>query len=320
MAPAVAHGTPSRLPVTGAPAGPPRPLEALELLCWNIGYASLGKESDFLVDGGRQLRPSSRALVEKNARAITDRLASGADVVLLQEVARAGWLTRGIDVLGRVRDALPGYQLALCPTIDLSGVPLVGRLTVGQATLAHYGIASASSHPLSSPRLLPGVVLQRFNVLETRLCEACDHNPWVIFNVQLSAFDDGALRQQQLVEVWHYLREEFERGSHVVAAGDWNFRLATTSFPYSTEEKNMFWVRDLPTELTPPDWYWAVDPAAPTNRTVEQPYRSGVNFTSVIDGFVVSPNVEVAEVRTLDLGFENSDHNPVRLAIRKKDR
>ena len=27
-----------------------------------------------------------------------------------------------------------------------------------------------------------------------------------------------------------------------------------------------------------------------------------------------------AEVRTLDLGFENSDHNPVRLAIRKKDR
>jgi endonuclease/exonuclease/phosphatase family metal-dependent hydrolase len=142
---------------------------------------------------------------------------------------------------------------------------------------------------------------------------------WVIFNVHLSAFDDGALRRQQLADVWRWLRDEFERGRHVVAAGDWNFRLATTAFPYSTDDRNTFWVRDLPGELTPAGWHWAVDPAAPTNRTVEQPYRPGVNYTSVIDGFVVSPNVEVAEVRTLDLGFENSDHNPVCLVVRKKD-
>lgn len=31
----------------------------------------------------------------------------------------------------------------------------------------------------------------------------------------------------------------------------------------------------------------------------------------VIDGFIISPNVELLDVETLDLGFENSDHNPV---------
>ncbi|MGH2935050.1 MAG: endonuclease/exonuclease/phosphatase family protein [Gaiellaceae bacterium] len=319
-APAVVRGVASRVPVAGTPAAAPRPLDTLELLSWNIGYAGLGRESDFFVDGGRELRPSSRALVEKNAQAIAERLAQGAhDVVLLQEVARDGWLTRGVDVLDCVRDALPGYQLAFCPTIDLSHVPLVGKFAIGTATLARCGIANAFSRPLPSPRLLPGVVSQRFTVLETALCEADEHDTWVVFNVHLSAFDDGVLRRQQLVDVWQCLRDEFDRGSRVVAAGDWNFRLAATSFPYSTEEKNTFWVRDLPADLTPPGWRWAIDPATPTNRTVEQPYRADVNFTSVIDGFVLSPNVDVVAVETIDLGFENSDHNPVRLSIRKRD-
>ncbi len=43
-----------------------------------------------------------------------------------------------------------------------------------------------------------------------------------------------------------------------------------------------------------------------------------MNYTSVIDGFLVSPNVEIASVKTLDLGFAHSDHNPVRVKLRTK--
>jgi hypothetical protein len=38
-----------------------------------------------------------------------------------------------------------------------------------------------------------------------------------------------------------------------------------------------------------------------------------------IDGFLVSPNVDVASVKTLDLGFEYSDHNPVLLTVSLND-
>ena len=31
----------------------------------------------------------------------------------------------------------------------------------------------------------------------------------------------------------------------------------------------------------------------------------------MIDGYIVSDNVTVNNVETLDLGFENSDHNPI---------
>ncbi|UPT64070.1 MAG: hypothetical protein M0D54_05870 [Hyphomonadaceae bacterium JAD_PAG50586_4] len=37
---------------------------------------------------------------------------------------------------------------------------------------------------------------------------------------------------------------------------------------------------------------------------------------TTIDGFVVSPNVAVESVRGFDLGFEHTDHQPVRLRVR----
>ena len=61
-----------------------------------------------------------------------------------------------------------------------------------------------------------------------------------------------------------------------------------------------------------------MDPTRPTNRTLEQPYRAGVNYTSVIDGLLVSPNVEVLGVETVDLEFAHSDHNPVRARLRQR--
>jgi hypothetical protein len=61
-----------------------------------------------------------------------------------------------------------------------------------------------------------------------------------------------------------------------------------------------------------------MDATRPTNRTLEQPYRAGANYTSVLDGFLISPNVEVPDVTTIDLGFAHGDHNPVRAILRKR--
>jgi hypothetical protein len=43
---------------------------------------------------------------------------------------------------------------------------------------------------------------------------------------------------------------------------------------------------------------------------------AGENYVTTIDGFVVSPNVAVESVRGFDLGFEYTDHQPVRLRVR----
>jgi endonuclease/exonuclease/phosphatase family metal-dependent hydrolase len=300
---------------TTSPAAP----DELRVLSWNIGYAGLGGESDFLVDGGRHLRAPSRAIVERNLAAIAHRLvAADRDVLLLQELAPASYLTRGVDVLRGVEEALNRYQLAFAPTIRVAGLPVVGGLEVGQGTFARPHIVQARRHALQSPRLFPGVTVQHFHVLESRLRASDGSGAWVFFNVHLPAFDDGSVRRRQLADVVALLVAEHDAGSFVVAGGDWNLRLVDTAFPHTTSKRDTFWVRDLPADLTPAGWEWVVDPRTPTNRTLDQPYRQGVNYTSVIDGLLVSPNVAVLEVETLDLGFVHSDHNPVTTRLSKR--
>jgi endonuclease/exonuclease/phosphatase family metal-dependent hydrolase len=307
------------LPVLGA-AGPGVDSDRLELLSWNIGYAGLGRESDFVVDGGRHLRTKSRSLVERNLEAIVARVREDEpDVVLLQELARAGYITHGVDVLGRLQEALDGYQLAFAETLRVTGLPLVGNLEVGQGTFARQGISAAVRHALTSPATLLGMRVQNFHAVEARLRSTGPGASWVVFNVHMPAFDGGSLRRQQLGEVLRLLEAEYEKGRYVVAGGDWNLRLVSTAFPHTTEERHKFWVRDLPDDVTPSGWSWAVDARVPTNRTLEQPYRPGVNFTSVIDGFLVSPNVEILGAETLDLEFANSDHNPVRVQLQGRE-
>lgn len=293
--------------------------DSLHILSWNIGYASLGAESDFRADGGRSLRAPSRAAVEKNVTAIGEYFRfERPDVVLAQELARASLLTYGVDVLNSVRGKLKESQFAFAPTVQVAGLPGLGGLVVGSGVLSRVGIARSTRHELPSRKLRIGVTLQHFNVLETRIPIAGRTAEWVIFNVHLSAFDDGSLRRQQLAEVLRLIEAEYAAGNYVITGGDWNMRLALTEFPYTTSEKAKFWVRDFPMGETPAGWRWAVDASAPTCRTLEQPYRAGVNYTCVIDGFLVSPNVEVEHVETVDLHFVHSDHNPVRLAVRAK--
>ena len=38
---------------------------ALDLLSWNIGYAGLGAEQDFLLDGGQTVRPGEETTVRR---------------------------------------------------------------------------------------------------------------------------------------------------------------------------------------------------------------------------------------------------------------
>ena len=52
-----------------------------------------------------------------------------------------------------------------------------------------------------------------------------------------------------------------------------------------------------------------------TCRAAEIPYEPGVNYLAVVDGFLVSRNIQWS-AENIDAGFRSSDHNPVRLTFR----
>lgn len=304
------------------PPQPDDPIAAggLMVATWNIGYGGMGAESDFVMDLGAQKRPLDAGLVERNAAVIATALAAmPADVLMLQEAARPSWNTYRHDVLGLIQSYLPEYAMAFRADIDTRGVPPPFNVRIGNAFFSkHAGAIERRGLPLE-PTFEYGVFRKSYRMHILRLENKLEAN-WTLINVHLSAFDEPEknVREAQLRAVVAFAQSEYAAGRHVVVGGDWNLRLAPTEFPHETQERFQFWIRDLPVGATPAGWQWATDPDRPTVRTAHKPYVNGENYRLIIDGFLVSPNIKTVSVRTDDLDFAASDHNPVTAVFHPK--
>lgn len=287
----------------------------LTVTTWNIGYAGLGADSDFFADLGEQRRPPSAASVDRNLAAITATLAEDpADILLIQEAATPSWVTWRRDVLGALAEALSPATPFFTPDFRTALVPPPWSVAIGNATVARVA-ASLDRVPLSGPpeRYWGGLARRDYGVHLARLDGAV---AWSVINLHLSAFDEDGLRIRQAQEVIALAETEHAAGRCVILGGDWNMRLTRTDFAHRTPERFQFWLRDLPGGLAPEGWTWAYDPDVATVRTLHQPYEPGETYTTIIDGFLVSPGVEVERVQGIDQGFRVSDHHPVRLTAR----
>jgi hypothetical protein len=66
------------------------------------------------------------------------------------------------------------------------------------------------------------------------------------------------------------------------------------------------------------DWNWTFDNTTPTNRRVVAPYDIKTTLTTVIDFYLLSPNIEKIAIKNQALEFKYSDHNPVKIKIKFK--
>lgn len=286
------------------------------LLTWNLGYAGLGADSDFFVDLGQQRRVPSAASVERNLAGILQTLVmANADVLLLQEVAAPSYVNHRRDVRAAVAAALPDYQYLYQPEFRTVLVPPPFSLAVGQGTYTRLDGSMERRRLDGETEVYWGVARRDFSA---HLLRTTGPSRWSFFNLHVSAFDEvtTGLREAQARQAIAWGEAEFREGRCVVIGGDWNMRLTATDFPHRTPERFQFWLRDLPEDLAPPGWRWAFDPRAPTVRTLHAPFQEGVTYQTIVDGFLVSPNVVVREAETLDLRFQWSDHNPARLVVR----
>ncbi len=311
--------------VADAAAQTLQPGETVSLLSWNIGYAGLGAESDFFMDGGKSVRAADEETVQRYLGGIAETVAgSGASVVLLQEVDRDSTRTYRTDDLPVLLSALGGgmdgaYAKNFSAAFVPYPVPPIGRVESGLVTLSEYNIAESARVSLPCPFSWPirTVNLKRC-MLVTRLPVEGTESELVIVNLHLEAYDDGEGKLEQTRQLVEFLEAEYEKGNYVIAGGDFNqvFPASTDRYPIFTPELWSPGVFEM--GLLPADMRFVSDYDAPTCRLLNEPYDAGTAQHYVIDGFIVSRNVRVENVETLDLGFQNSDHNPVSLRITLK--
>lgn len=291
--------------------------DTLSVVTWNLGYAGLGYRSDFFADGGKAYVPPSWGAPRESRDGIAAWLRTAhADVVLTQENARASAVNWWVDLKGAVDKALPGYGHAFYADFRTRMLPPPIRIRNGMATYVRSGLTRNELWDLPDDGdPYAGALRRRYAALVSYVDGpgGC----WVMVNVHTAAFDeDAALRRRQIEALLRRAQEEQAAGRRVVIGGDWNLRLVDTNFAHTTEQKDLFWVHDFPKDVLPDGWRIAADSTIPTVRTNERPYVAGENYTAVIDGFIVSPGVDVVSVSGNDLGFRHSDHQPVRLTLR----
>ena len=106
--------------------------DTLKILTWNTGYAGLGADMDFFMDGGKRTR-TSREQTAENLDAIARFLAeSGADIILLQEVDRDSRRSFHTDQFAAYQRALPGYHGYFALNYRSPFVPVPWRAPMGQ--------------------------------------------------------------------------------------------------------------------------------------------------------------------------------------------
>jgi len=299
--------------------------QEFDLLSWNIGYAGLGDNMDFFYDEGEKVRDTYERTIF-NLESITKYLKqkSTYPFILLQEVDIRSKRSYRINEMESFK-AIGEYHTALAPNYVVKFVPIPPSSPLGKV---NSGIMSMSKYqPTSSTRFAyPGQFGWPTRLFNLRRCMLVNRYPtdngreFILINTHNSAFDDGSLKKQEMEFLKEFVLNEYSKGNYVVVGGDWNqapptFLLNSFGDNYKVE---FFKLTNIAANFMPNDWKWVYDPLHPTNRYLNEKYTFGKTFSSIIDIFLVSPNVEIVDNLTFNLNFVNSDHNPISLTFKLK--
>ncbi|WP_242985350.1 endonuclease/exonuclease/phosphatase family protein [Vallitalea okinawensis] len=298
--------------------------DTLSIITYNIGYCGLDQDQDFFMDGGTGSRSNSKDNTIENLTEITSFLVDQQpSFILIQEMDIDATRSHQVNQYELLKENLIGYNASYATNYKVPWVPIPitkphGYVESGLATFSQYDVSSAIRYQYPGKEKWPRqlALLDRC-FLESRI-PIEDGKELVVINSHLSAYDKGGvIRAQQLTYLKECLTDEYQNGNYIVVGGDWNHLLPGVD--QAVFENNLpwpDWLKDIPDDFTPEGFNWGADPRVPTNRTNEAPYVKGENYVSIIDGFLVSPNIEIQEVEGISLEFQNSDHNPVKMTFR----
>lgn len=294
--------------------------DTLRILSWNIGYAGLGDDMDFFYDGGTRMR-TSKARTAENLNGIIHFLERAvsekkADMILLQEVDFDSRRSYRMNEYDSIRKALPGYAGWRAVNYRSDFVPIpptdpMGRVESGLAIFSRWKPMSVTRYAYPGGFPFP---VRLFNLKRCLLSmeipvrdSAGSVRTLYVGNTHNTAYDTGNMRSGEL----GFLNDCLKGKRYAVTMGDWNCNPPGYVPSRAAAEDRYF--RPLPIDRDdfPPEMTFLYDPTTPSTRYGYEPYHPATTATTLLDFALCGPGIEPVAVETVDLGFKNSDHNPV---------
>lgn len=291
--------------------------EDIHILSWNIGYAGLGANEDFFMDGGEKVAPDSIDVMEgylDNIVAFINK--ENPDFAMIQEVDKNSARTFNFNQTEKFADKnttfTPNYRAKFVPF----PMPPLGKVDSGLLNTTNLKVEKSQRIALPVAFSWPVRTANLKRCLQASYIpiEGSDKN-LVMVNLHLEAYDSGEGKIKQSKALKEFITKEYKKGNYVIAGGDFNqtFIGSKEHYPILNDEN---WVPGtLVNDFLPKGWEFTYDLSNPTCRLLDKPYDEKTSQHYVIDGYIVSPNVKVNKVENVNLHFENSDHNPVRLNV-----
>ena len=323
---------------------------------YNIGFGAYSQDFTFFLDTGydengeetcgyySKAKSKEEVLFNTNG-AIDTILDLNVDFALFQEVDTDSTRSYKINQNEMIKQAFTGFDSTFAINFHSAYLPyplydMHGIANAGLATLSKYKIQSAKRYEYTiSDSLSKLFDLDRcFSEIIVDI-EGSDKKLHIV-NSHMSAYDKGGvIRAKQIEELNAYMKECQEKGDYVVIGGDYNHDLITYNPDFSYTKDNIpFYVNKKA-----PDWvsYFYDENGTsefidgysivtsdnnPTCRNNDMEWEPGKTFTCVVDGYIVSNNIEIVYIENVQTKqgnkgydrFAYSDHEPVYMQFKLK--
>ncbi len=288
----------------------------------NVGFGAYDPDFTFFMDGGKQSRADDKETVINDINMASKEILSfDPDFALFQEVDTDSTRSYHTDQEELLASAFDGYCHVFADNYHsafLMYPPLQphGRSNSGIMTLSKTAISS------SLRRSLP-VSTDVKKILDLDRCYSVSRIPvengkeLVLYNIHASAYGSSEeVRKGQMTMFLNDMKSEYDKGNYCICGGDYNHDFTGDSKSYfgSGNLDSVGWAQPFPVEFLPEGISQCLDydneePVA-TCRNCDVPYGPDCDVV-IVDGFLISENINCIELQNIDAAFSYSDHNPV---------
>ena len=329
--------------------------ETYKISTYNIGFGAYSQDFTFFLDTGYDANGNETCGYYSKAKSEEEVMfnVNGSiktiknldlDFVLLQEVDINSTRSFNINQNDMFIEELEEYDNVLAYNFDSAYLPyplydMHGKSLAALSTFSKYQLKNAKRVEYTISNSLSKLfdIDRCFSVVETKVENG---KTLYIINSHMSAYDKGGtIRQEQIKELNDFITECYFNGDYIVIGGDFNHDLLTNNSDFEYTKDN----RPFNNTLKDPDWVASyfdenknsplvdgfkvvASDNVPTCRNNDVEWDVNYTYRCVVDGFVVSDNIEVIEHYNIETkngnlglnGFAYSDHQPAYLEFKLK--
>lgn len=292
----------------------------IDVLTYNIGHLISSENETLLSEGGESVKPDSKQIVLDNLAATKEIIEEeDPDILLLQEVDYKSNVSYDVNEYIELSNEFKGISMYAIEQDSFIPYPfpnLIGSVKTGISLLSKYegdgcrlNLPQAYEFPkriFTAKKCLQKMVIP-IEGLDSKL---------VVINVDFEDYDDGPMRNMQFEMLKEEMLLEYNKGNYVIAGGDFNML-----FPKDESEEykdSNYTIVKMDSKVFPDNWSIVSDTKVKTFRLRNTPYSEKESVVATVDGFIVTPNIEVKSVSAVNTEFKNSNHNPVKIKIKLK--